>query len=289
MNRSRSLCFFLLLFVISWGLTSLSHAATSPNILFILTDDLGCSALSCYGGKLVPTPHLDALAAEGTRFSDAYVMPQCTPTRAALLTGQHTARNRMWHVIPWYGTPFGRLREPRFQEHLPRSTYTIAKGLKAAGYATGIAGKWHLTTNADGDYVKLKPEAAAHYGFDFSAPVPQGSPNEGDKWVDYLTDQAIGFIKGNRSQPWFMYLAHHTVHGVVSAPAELVAKHRQLGAPEEGLHNATYLAAIGHLDRSIGRLMATLDELKLRDRTMVIFLSDNGGVNYFNNGGEPAG
>jgi arylsulfatase A len=249
-----------------------------PNILFILTDDQGWPTLGCYGGRLVPTPNLDRLATEGVRFTDAYVMPQCTPTRAALLTGQHSARNGMWHVIPWYGTPHGRLREPAFRENLSRDTFTLAKGLRAAGYATGTAGKWHLTNNADGNYGGLKPEAAPHYGFESAAPPGPGSPGEGDKHVDYLTDRAIEFAERHRERPWFFYLAHHTIHGKVSAPAPLVAKYRARGAPEDGLHNATYLAAIEHLDTSVGRLMAALDRLGLREQTMVVFLSDNGGI-----------
>lgn len=250
----------------------------SPNILFILTDDQGWPSLSCYGGKHVSTPHLDQLAAEGARFTDAYVMPQCTPTRAALLTGQHTARNGMWHVIPWYGTPFGRMREPAYRENLSRETFTVAKGLRDAGYVTGMAGKWHLTNNSDGNYTGLRPEAGAHYGFDVVAPPGPGSQNEGDKHVDYLTDQAIKFATAHPDRPWFFYLAHHTVHGKVSAPERLVSKHLAGGAPADGLHNATYLAALEHLDNSIGRLVAALDRLGQRDRTMVVFLSDNGGV-----------
>ncbi|MBI5771680.1 MAG: sulfatase [Verrucomicrobia bacterium] len=255
-------------------------AATAgrPNLLFILTDDQGWPTLSCYGNKLVATPHLDRLAAEGARFTDAYVMPQCTPTRAALLTGQHTARNGLWHVIPWYGAPWAPVREPPFTEQLSRDAFTFPKALRAAGYATGMAGKWHLTTSADGNYVSLKPEAAAHYGFDFSAPPGPGSQNEGDKHVDYLTAQAIEFIRRERSRPWFFYLAHHTIHNTVAAPAPLVEKYRARGAPATGLHNATYLAAIEHLDHSVGRLLAALDELGQRERTFVVFLSDNGGI-----------
>lgn len=249
-----------------------------PNILFILTDDQGWPTLGCYGNKVVPTPHLDRLATEGLRFTDAYVMPQCTPTRAALLSGQHTARNGMWHVIPWYGLPWARMTEPDYREQFPRGAFNLAKGLRSAGYATGMAGKWHLTTGADGGYVSLKPAAADAYGFDFVAPKGPGSQNEGDKWVDHLTDQTIGFIEAHRQQPWFFYLAHHTLHGKVSAPAELVMKYRAQGAPVEGLHNATYLAAIEHLDSSVGRLLARLDELGLRENTLVVFLSDNGGV-----------
>jgi arylsulfatase A-like enzyme len=250
-----------------------------PNILFILTDDQGWPTLGCYGNTRVPTPHLDALAREGMRFTDAYVMPQCTPTRAALLTGQHTARNGLWHVIGWYGYPWAPLREPAFAETLPRETFTVAKGLKAAGYATACLGKWHLSTTADGSYLGLKPEAAHYFGFDYAPAPPNPRYNQqGDKGVNWLTDQAIGFMEKHRQEPWFIYLAHHTIHGPVVAPTETVAKYRAQGAPETGLHNATYLAAIETLDTSIGRLLRRLDELKLRDNTMVVFLSDNGGI-----------
>jgi uncharacterized sulfatase len=213
------------------------------------------------------------------KFTDAYVYPQCTPSRASLLTGQHTARNRMWHVIPFYNYPWARLREPEYSVNLPREAMTLPKSLKAAGYATGICGKWHLTTNADGHYENLKPEAAAHYGFDFSPGGWQGgSHNRGDKAVDWLTDQAIGFMEGNRDRPFFLYLSHHTLHGKVCAPQPLVDKYLAKGVPAEGLHNATYLAAIEHLDASVGRLLAALNRLKLAENTIVIFLSDNGGV-----------
>ena len=256
-----------------------AESAARPNILFILTDDQGWPTLSCYGGKLVRTPHLDALAQQGMRFNAAYVMPQCTPTRAALLTGQHTARNRLWHVIGnHYNYPMARMREPVYADNLPRETFTVAKGLRAAGYTTGIIGKWHLNTNADGNYTGLRPEAATHYGFDVSITTNGGEQATGDKGVNRFTDEAVKFITARKDQPWFLYLAHHTVHGPVVAPPETVAKFRAGGAPEKGLHNATYLAAIEHMDASIGRLLSALDTLGQRERTLVVFLSDNGGV-----------
>lgn len=275
----------IVLAALLWIATSFAgvvHASAAevrrPNILFILTDDQGWATLGCYGSKKVPTPHLDRLARDGVRFTDAYVMPQCTPTRAALLSGQHTARNGMWHVIPWYGHPWARMTEPAFREQLPRETPSLPKTLRVAGYVTGMAGKWHLTTGVDGDYNALRPEAGPAYGFDFVAPRGVRSPNEGDKWVDHLTDETIRFIRSERERPWFFYLAHHTLHGRVVAPAPLVRKYRTAGAPETGMHNATYLAAIEHLDNSIGRILTALDELDLRDNTLVVFLSDNGGV-----------
>lgn len=276
----------LLLFLYSFLILVSSLAAERPNILFILTDDQGWGTLGCYGSKQVPTPNLDRLASDGMRFTDAYVMPQCTPTRAALFTGQHTARNGMWHVIPWYGLPWARMQEPAFREQLPREWPTLPKVLRRAGYATGMAGKWHLTSGADGDYVQLK--AGDAHGFDFVASRGPGTQNEGDKWVDHLTDSAICFIRERREKPWFFYLAHHTLHGVVSAPPELVKKHREAGAPESGMFNATYLAAIEHLDTSIGRLMAALDETNQRENTIVVFLSDNGGLDTNYNIGSGA-
>jgi uncharacterized sulfatase len=261
-------------------------ATDKPNILLILTDDQGWATLGCYGSKKVPTPHLDRLAGDGVRFTDAYVMPQCTPTRAALLTGQHTARNGMWHVIPWYGLPWARMQEPAFREQLPRDWPTLPKRLRQHGYTTGMAGKWHLTSGAEGDYVQLK--AGDAHGFDFVAPRGPGTQNEGDKWADHLTDNAISFIRERKDNPWFFYLAHHTLHGVVSAPSQLVKKYRQAGAPETGMFNATYLAAIEHLDTSIGRLLAAIDEMNQRENTLVVFLSDNGGVDTVYNVGSGA-
>ncbi len=255
--------------------------AKKPNILFILTDDQGWPSLGCYGSKAVPTPNLDKLASEGIRFTDAYVTPQCTPTRASLLTGQHTARNGMWHVIPWYGTPWAPVSEPAYVEQLPRETFLLPKALKEAGYATGQIGKWHLSNSEDGNYVGLNPEAGPLYGFDYVAPAPEkGGHNKGDKEVDRYTADALRFIGEHKDQPWFLYLAHHTLHHALSAPEELVKKHLTQGAPEKGNFNALYLACIEHLDNSIGKLMAGLEELGEKENTVVVFLSDNGGIDW---------
>ncbi|QGJ72009.1 Arylsulphatase [Planctomycetales bacterium 10988] len=272
------LLLFLLAFLFVFSTNPpLSAEESKPNILFILTDDQGWTTLSCYGNPLMKTPHLDQLAAEGMRFTDAYAIPQCTPTRATLLTGTHTATNGMWHVIPWYGWPWARVEEPPFREQLLPEQCRLPHGLKQAGYVTGMAGKWHLTSNEHGAYTHLKAESGPLFGFDEVAPPGPGSQNTGDKWVDHLTDAACEFMEENRDRPWFYYLSHHTLHGVVSAPEDLIQKHLDQGAPEEGLGNATYLAAIEHLDHSIGRLMKKLDDLELSDNTIVVFLSDNGG------------
>lgn len=251
-----------------------------PNVLLILTDDQGWPTLGCYGGKIVPTPHLDRLAAEGARFTDAYVTSQCTPTRATLLTGQYTSRHGLWHVLSWYGYPWARMTEPAFSENYSRGAFTIAKGMRAAGYTTGIMGKWHLTSSADGNYRGLQPTAAEHYGFDFAPPLLPDDEFEpgGDRGVGTLTDQAIEFITANRERPWLCYLSHHMIHGIVVAPDDLTDKYRQQGFTDEGPNRAVYLAGLECIDHSIGRLMNALEELGEAEDTIVIFLSDNGGI-----------
>lgn len=265
-------------------------ADSRPNILFILTDDQGCASLQCYGGTGVNTPNINRLAATGIRFTDAYVTPQCTPTRASFLTGQHSARNGMWHVIPWYGAPYAAVEEPMFREELLPEQCRLPGALRNAGYATGMSGKWHLTHNrSQGFYSYLEPKVGPDFGFDHVGLPGKGSQNKGDKWVNHLTDDAIKFIRDNRGKPWFYYLSHHTLHGVVTAPKELIQKYRDQGAPKLGHGNATYLAAVEHLDTSVGRLTECLEETGQRENTIVVFLADNGGVDTRYENKQPDG
>ncbi len=280
MNRRR------LLYVLGFGSLALfqkpllSAYNKKPNIVLIFVDDMGWPAISCYGNKHVSTPNIDRLAKEGMKFMDAYVTPQCTPSRAALLTGQHTARNGMWHVIGPYYYPYARVQEPIFVENLPRETFTMAKALKACGYKTAHLGKWHLTNTSDGYYTYLHESGKEHYGFDYVNPItdPPEYTREGDKGVDFLTDEAIQFMRSNRDNPFFIYLSHHTLHGPVLAPQEKTTRYLALGYPERGIYSAVYLAAIEHLDQSIGRLLDEMDELQIANDTIVCFLTDNGGV-----------
>lgn len=261
------------------GLAAAVPAAVDrPNILLILTDDMSSHALGCYGNTRVRTPNLDRLATTGIRFTNAYATPQCTPTRATLLSGQYTARHGMWHVIPWYGLPWASVAEPAFREQFPRDQFTLAKGLRSAGYATACFGKWHLTTSADGNYNSLAPAAAAHYGFDESSVAVPKEAMAHDRGVTLLTDRAAAFIEAHPKQPWFCYLAHHATHRVLAAPPELTARYRREGHPESGLGNAVAMASMEHLDAEIGRLLARIDALGQRGRTLVVFVSDNGGV-----------
>lgn len=278
---------FLFSFLLSPGLFyhfsgGAGEAYPKPNVLLILADDLGWNNVSCYGNTYLQTSNIDRLAREGIKFNQAYVTPQCTPTRASLLTGQHTARVKMWHVIPKYEFPNAYLREPEYSELLSPDNLTLGDVMHAAGYRTALFGKWHLTNpeSGIGDYVGLYPEHAADYGFDAVAPLttPPGYHQHGDKGVDFLTDQTIEFIRSDRTAPFFVLLSHHTIHGEVLAPDALVDEYLKKGFSREGQHNATYMAALKHLDNSVGRLLEVLDQDGLAENTVVIFMSDNGGV-----------
>ncbi len=265
-------------FVAAAAGAQVAGAAAKPNVLLILMDDMAARSLSCYGNPYLRTPHLDRLAAEGMRFTQAYVTPQCTPTRATLMTGQYTARNRMWHVIPPYYAPYGRMEEPRYAAELARTTFTLAKGLRAAGYATGCFGKWHLSTNADGGYNSLRPGAAGAFGFDEGVEQMPKEVMAYDRGVEMLTARAIDFIERHRERPWFCYLSHHAIHRVLAAPPELVAKYRGKGFGDSGLNKAVLLASLEHMDTAIGKVLGRLGELGLAQNTVVIFLADNGGI-----------
>ncbi|MCF8227131.1 MAG: sulfatase-like hydrolase/transferase [Bacteroidales bacterium] len=285
---NRKLLVLLFLTVIVFGPAAIAQENQNtrhPNILLIFIDDMGWPAVSALGNEHVQTVNIDRIANEGMLFTDAYVNPQCTPSRASLLTGQHTARTRFWHVVGRYGYPYMRMDEPPYNENLSREAYTMAEMLQDNGYRTAINGKWHLHTwnsrypDPDGYYTYLFDHANAYYGWDYNTiPDNMHYHQQTDKGVDFLTDEAIQFIDRNSDSPFFVYLSHQTIHGPVLAPEKLIKKYLNKGYPEEGVFNATYLAAIEHLDNSVGRLLDHLDKTGLTDNTMVIFLTDNGGV-----------
>ena len=264
-----------------------SLAADPPNILHILTDDLGWTALSCCGNRNVATPHLDHLAAQGMRFTNAYADAQCSPTRAAFLSGQYGARTGVFKVLSEKEPSRAFLRSPESNAALAPEVGNLAATLRKAGYTTGISGKWHVANNSsvaplrkrdDGNYFDS-------YGFDFAGPA-NGAEHQDDKTVTAITDDIVGFIEANQDKPWFAFVSHFTPHTPLEAPEALIAKHVARGfkraETNEGKSTerpiANYLAMLEHLDNEVGRLLARLDDLGLAENTMVIFTSDNGGL-----------
>jgi arylsulfatase A-like enzyme len=243
------------------------------NIVFILADDLGINDLHCYGRKDHESPHLDALANQGARFTSAYAQPMCSPSRAALLTGKAPARLHLTTYIPGRAdVPSQKVLHPKINQQLPLDGKTIARLLKDAGYATACLGKWHLGDGPD------------KYGFDMvyagkSDTTP--SDTEGGKGEYDLTKRALQFININKDRPFFLYLAHHSPHIPLRAKPELVKKFKNA-------FNPTYAAMVFSLDDCVGKMLAKLDELRLAERTLVVFTSDTGGLHVLESGDSPA-
>jgi arylsulfatase A len=264
--------------------------AAQPNILHILADDMGWNALSCYGNKDLQTPNLDRLAAQGMRFTQAYADAQCSPTRAAFLSGQYGARTGVFKVLNEKEPSFAPMRSAEAKDALGPETATLATTLRQAGYTTGISGKWHIAGNHAVAALRKREGYFDSYGFDFAGPANSNEHHE-DKTVTAITDDIIGFIESNRSKPWFAFVSHFSPHTKLEAPEALIAKHVARGfkrsADDEGKSTerpiANYLAMLEHLDNEVGRLLAKLDALGLAENTLVIFTSDNGGLSRVTN------
>lgn len=253
-----------------------------PNIIFILADDLGWTDSGVYASRYYETPNIDRLAAEGMRFTRHHSGPNCTPSRAALMTGQYGPRTGMYTVgsierFKWRSRP---LRPVENVTELPLEEATIANQIQNAGYITGMFGKWHL-----GDEGKHHP---SHRGFDEAivtgsgghfeySTTPHDPSADGKYLADYLTDKATDFITRHKDERFFLYLPHFAVHGPHQAKPEL--KNKFAAKPgSDGHKNSTYAAMIASLDESVGTILQTLENLNLADETVVIFSSDNGGV-----------
>lgn len=267
--------------------------AKRPNIVFIMADDLGYTDVATFGSKYYETPNIDRLATQGMKLTNHHHCQNCTPTRGALMSGQYPARTGVYTVgsierFDWSRRP---LRPVDNVTQLPLDRDIVARQLKAAGYATGIFGKWHIGDT--GDYHPGRrgfDEAIVTMGkhFDFETKPPVAYP-KGQYLADFLTDKAVDFITRHKDEPFFLYLPHFGVHSPHDAKPELVEKFKK--KPGVGGHNnATYAAMIYSVDESVGRVMQTLDELKIADNTVLIFTSDNGGVGgYVREGLKKAG
>ena len=310
----------VLLFLACWSCNSPGGSESSPNIIFILVDDMGWIDLGCYGSTFHETPNIDQLAGRSMRFTSAYAAcPVCSPTRASIVTGKYPARTG---VTDWIrgrqsysaGLPCDKLLSRDFEFEVKLEELTIAEALKQAGYKTFFAGKWHL-----GEDSIYWPE---HQGFDinvggWSVGSPRGgyfspyvnprleSGPEGENLTDRLTDESIRFMEDHTEEPFFLYLSFYTVHNPQQGKPELVEKYQKKleseGLDPDAMETAdrewikyaapqgryveriqqghpTYAAMIETLDTNVGRLMQKLEELDLGENTIVIFMSDNGGL-----------
>jgi arylsulfatase A-like enzyme len=273
-----------------------TEVPSKPNIIFIMIDDLGYGDLGCYGSKINKTPNIDQLAAEGMLFTDYHSNgPMCSPTRAALMTGLYQHR---------FGEKFESAISGKrdYDDGLPLEAVTIAEALKKAGYVTGMYGKWHLGYHP--------PFLPANQGFDEFIGLGSGDGDHHthidrsgrkDWWynnelkmeqgysTDLITNHSIEFIKAHKNEPFFLYIAHLSIHFPWQGPDD--PPHRQEGKdytndkwgiiPDRNNVSPHVKAMIESIDRGVGKIMQTLRNLDLQENTLVIFTSDNGGYIHY--------
>ena len=252
-------------------------AQDRPNVILILTDDQGYGDLGSQGNPFIQTPHLDQLYTESVRLSDFHVDPVCTPTRAALLTGRYSIRTGAWR------TGAGRA-------FLRRDEVTLADVFAAAGYRTGMFGKWHL-----GDNFPYRPhdrgfqEAVWHrhgaigmsgdaWGNDYLDDIYQRN-GEREQFTGYCTDvffdEAFEFMEVNRDRPFFVYLSTNAPHNPYIVPDQYSAPYRSKGLSAQ---LANFMGMVTNIDENVGRLLRKLKEWDLEDNTILIFMTDNGAL-----------
>lgn len=274
---------------------------TKPNFVFLLVDDLGWGDFGCYGATFNETPHIDQLASQSMRFSNAYAAcTVCSPSRAAILTGCYPARLHLTDWITGHDHPHAKLKVPDWNMRLEHDRVTMPEALRDGGYATAFFGKWHLMPNGQPDFEEHYP---TNHGFDVNVGgrewgqprgpgkyfSPFGMPNlddgkPGDFLTDALTDEAIKFLDANGNEnPFLLYMSYYTVHGPIMAPKDLKAKYQRKAASFDNvkneLLNPARAAMVEKLDDSVGRLMSKLREMGIAENTVVILTGDNGG-NY---------
>ncbi|MBI5760568.1 MAG: sulfatase-like hydrolase/transferase [Planctomycetales bacterium] len=288
---------FLLLFLASLGI----DAAERPNIVFVLIDDFGYADSGPYGAKDIRTPNIDRLASEGVKFTDFYAnAPVCTPTRCGFITGRWQQRVGFEWAMGFSAESFRRkgndwVPEPDFHSlGLPTSVPTLPKMLKAAGYATGAFGKWHLgykdefnpTKHGFDEYfgeLLGHCDYYTHSYYDGTYALRDGL--EPVKVEGYLTDlinrRAVEFVRKHASEPFFLYVPHLAVHSPYQPP----------GRPKPSVTKAnmyqgdrrTYAAMVEKVDEGVGMLLAELEKQGVLDNTLFVLSSDNGGERYSDN------
>ena len=267
----------------------------APNIILIYADDLGWKDISANGAKYYSTPNIDHLVNQGAWFTQAYAnAPNCAPSRASLMTGGYTPRHGIFTVdsAARGESKHRSVVPPDNLTQLDPDSFTLADGLKQAGYTTGIIGKWHLGLVSPKEYGFDVSIAAKEYGTppSYFAPYRSGSEEledievlediaadavEGEYLTDRLAREAVEFVVKNKERPFFLFLSHYAVHVPHQAKADIEAKYRSDPLANQAF-NPTYAAMIEILDQAVGSVLDSLEEHALTENTLVIFSSDNG-------------
>ena len=272
--------FALLIFLLAFVLPHSSFSA-QPNLILILADDLGWADLGCYGNTFNETPNIDRIAREGMRFTQFYAGPVCSPTRCNLQSGQDQARFGITQHIPGHTRPFAKLSDPVVPLQLPLEVETFAECLGKAGYRTGYFGKWHLGGAGFGPETQGWQRAEEIKG-NTQPPAKKGGPPQ--RTTEVLARKAAEFIQEHKGRSFLLQISHAAVHIPLSTTPELKAKYDKK-APMPGYpSNPEYAGLTEELDQSVGHIVEAVGKAGIADNTLILFLSDNGGLEHEQSG-----
>ncbi len=257
---------------------SLIEGADKTNIVLILADDLGWADLPVYGNTFHETPALDRLAASGMRFTQFYAGAVCSPTRSNIQSGQNEARFGITQHIPGHRRPYAKLSDPVVPHQLPLEVETFAEKLGTAGYTSAHFGKWHLGGEGFGPTDQgwgTALECPKH-----SVPESFSGKSESQRTADYLADKAVAFIEENRDRPFLLQISHYAVHIALTTTPELLEKYEKKPPMAGYPSRPDYAGLLEELDQSVGKVVDAISRLGLSENTLVVFVSDNGGLEH---------
>ena len=298
-----------LFYMAVFGVCSMGKAP-KPNIIVILVDDLGYMDVGANNSEcFYETPNINRLAQSGLRFTEGYAAnPVCSPTRYSLLTGKYPSRVDATNFFS--GKRSGKFNTASFVDNMPLEDLTIAQALKARGYATFFAGKWHLGESEDyypqnrgfdinmGGYKRGGPYTGKRYFSPFENPQLHPDSPEGDHLPDRLARETARFIEENKAGPFLAYLSFYSVHTPLMGRPDLVEKYEKKAARVHGekfrteeqvfgdkprsvrtlQKHAVYAAMVEAMDEAVGKVLQQLEDSGVADNTIVVFTSDNGGL-----------
>lgn len=291
--------------VVTVGTLVAVHAANQPNIVFFLIDDMGWKDSEAYGSAFYKSPAQMRLKNEGMMFTEAHVAPLCSPTRASILSGKYPARLHLTAAITRGAVPnpteldkehpFRFWAPPQNRDRLPLSEWTIAEELREQGYQTWFMGKWHIghvhkaTWPDRQGFEKVVGVGGPGPGSYFSPYHIPKLPNgpKGEHIADRMAIEAGKLLENrDKDKPFFLYFCDFSVHSPYEAEDHLVQKYKKTADPENPQRNPVMAAMLESMDRGVGKVLNKLDELGLAEDTLVVFVGDNGGVNWSHKPGK---
>jgi len=252
-----------------------------PNIIFILADDLGWVQTGVYGSNYYKTPNIDRLAAEGIRFTNAYAACSVSsPTRASIMTGKYPARLHLTDFIPGNQRNDFPLSQPGWKKFLPLEEITLAEVAKEKGYNTAIFGKWHLSVTKFGpESLPFNPDKQGfNEHFVSDKPDRNDNPEKDAHKSDSIGNTSVRFIKNNVDNPFFLFVSFSAIHNPLMEKSDTIIKWKRSAGSEKPENNPVIAAMLATMDRNIGKIINAVDESGLAKNTVIIFFSDNGGL-----------